>query len=59
MKLANLFGSTLRAAPAGGMATGEGGAAGGQNTGLIALGAAGLLAAAGTGAVARRSRAKA
>ena len=49
----------LSAAPAGGMATGEGGAAGGQNTGLIALGAAGLLAAAGTGAVARRSRAKA
>ena len=46
----------LRAAPAGGMATGEGGASGGTNTGMIALGGAALLAAAGTGAVAARRR---
>jgi len=50
----------LRAAPAGGMATGEGGAAGGQNEALIILGGGALLAAAGSGAfAARRNRAKA
>ncbi len=50
----------LRAAPAGGMATGEGGAAGGQNEALIILGGGALLAAAGTGAfAARRNRVKA
>lgn len=50
----------LRAAPAGGMATGQGGAAGGQNEALIILGGGALLAAAGTGAfAARRNRAKA
>ncbi len=50
----------LRAAPAGGMATGEGGAAGGQNQALIALGGGALLAAAGTGAfAARRNRVRA
>jgi hypothetical protein len=46
----------LSVAPAGGMATGQGGAAGGTNTGMIALGGAALLAAAGTGAVAARRR---
>jgi hypothetical protein len=50
----------LRAAPTGGMATGEGGAAGGQNQALIILGGGALLAAAGSGAfAARRNRAKA
>ena len=50
----------LRAAPAGGMATGEGGAAGGRNEALILLGGGALLAAAGTGAfAARRNRVKA
>ncbi|MDQ6896449.1 MAG: hypothetical protein M3171_07590, partial [Actinomycetota bacterium] len=46
----------LRAAPAGGMATGGGGAAGGTNTAMIALGGAALLGAAGTGVVAARRR---
>jgi len=46
----------LRAAPAGGMATGEGGAAGGANAGMIALGGAALIGAAGTGVVAARRR---
>jgi hypothetical protein len=46
----------LSVAPSGGMATGQGGAAGGTNTGMIALGGAALLAAAGTGAVAARRR---
>jgi hypothetical protein len=47
----------LLAAPAGGMATGDGGAAGGINAGLIALGGGSLVAAAGTGVIAaRRSR---
>ncbi|MEP6629023.1 MAG: hypothetical protein ABJA89_01075 [Lapillicoccus sp.] len=46
----------LSVAPAGGMATGEGGAAGGTNTGMITLGGAALLAAAGTGVVAARRR---
>jgi len=46
----------LRVAPAGGMATGAGGAAGGTNTGMIALGGAALFAAAGTGVVAARRR---
>ncbi len=50
----------LRAAPAGGMATGAGGAAGGRNEALILLGGGALLAAAGTGAfAARRNRVKA
>ncbi|MEP6650242.1 MAG: CHRD domain-containing protein [Lapillicoccus sp.] len=50
----------LSAAPSGGMATGDGGASGGANTALIALGGGALLAAAGTGRVAaRRNRAKA
>jgi hypothetical protein len=46
----------LRAAPTGGMATGEGGAAGGSNAALMALGGAALLGAAGTGVVAARRR---
>lgn len=46
----------LKAAPAGGMATGEGGAAGGANAGMIALGATALVAAAGTGGLAARRR---
>jgi hypothetical protein len=46
----------LSVAPSGGMATGQGGAAGGTDTGMIALGGAALLAAAGTGAVAARRR---
>jgi hypothetical protein len=46
----------LRVAPAGGMATGEGGAAGGSNAALTALGGAALLGAAGTGVVAARRR---
>ena len=46
----------LKAAPAGGMATGEGGAAGGTNAGMIALGATALVAAAGTGGLAARRR---
>ena len=46
----------LRAAPAGGMATGEGGAAGGTNAGMVALGATALVAAAGTGGLAARRR---
>ncbi len=46
----------LSVAPSGGMATGEGGAAGGTNTGMIALGGAALFAAAGTGIVAARRR---
>ncbi len=46
----------LSVAPAGGMATGQGGAAGGTNTGMIALGGAALFAAAGTGVVAARRR---
>ena len=46
----------LSVAPSGGMATGQGGASGGTNTGMIALGGAALLAAAGTGAVAARRR---
>ena len=37
----------LRAAPVGGMATGEGGAAGGDNTAMVAIGSAALLGAAG------------
>jgi hypothetical protein len=50
---------TLVSAPAGGAATGMGGAADEQNTGMIALGGGLLLAAAGTGAVAvRRNRAR-
>ena len=47
----------LLAAPVGGMATGDGGAAGGVSPGLLALGGAALAAAAGTGVIAgRRSR---
>ncbi len=46
----------LRAAPAGGVATGGGGTAAGQNEALIALGGAALLAAAGTGVAAARRR---
>ncbi len=46
----------LASAPTGGMATGEGGAAGGTNGALIALGGAALLGAASTGAVAARRR---
>jgi hypothetical protein len=46
----------LRAAPAGGMATGEGGTAGGSNAALVTLGATALLGAAGTGIVAARRR---
>jgi hypothetical protein len=46
----------LRAAPTGGMATGDGGAAGGTNTALLAVGATALLGAAGTGIVAARRR---
>ncbi|MDQ2756835.1 MAG: CHRD domain-containing protein [Actinomycetota bacterium] len=46
----------LSAAPSGGMATGEGGAAGGTNGALIALGGAALLGAAGTGVMAARRR---
>lgn len=50
----------LRNAPEGGMNTGNGGAAAGQNTALIGLGGAALVAAAGSGVVAaRRSRARA
>jgi hypothetical protein len=43
-------------APSGGMATGAGGASGGTDTGMIALGGAALVAAAGTGLVAARRR---
>ena len=46
----------LRAAPTGGMATGEGGASGGSNAALVAIGAAALLGAAGTGVVSARRR---
>ena len=46
----------LSVAPAGGMATGQGGAAGGTNTGMIALGGAALFAAAGTGTLAARRK---
>jgi len=46
----------LRTAPAGGMATGAGGAAGGQNEALIILGSGALLAAAGTGAFAAQRK---
>ena len=46
----------LKAAPTGGMATGEGGASGGSNAGMIALGATALVAAAGTGGLAARRR---
>lgn len=46
----------LSAAPAGGMATGEGGAAGGSDAGLIALGTVALMGAAGTGVVVARRR---
>lgn len=47
----------LLSAPAGGMGTGQGGAAGGVNAGLIALGGSALIVAAGTGlAASRRSR---
>jgi hypothetical protein len=46
----------LRAAPTGGMATGQGGAAGSTNTAMIALGGAALFAAAGTGVIAARRR---
>ena len=46
----------LRAAPTGGMATGDGGTAGGSNAALIAVGATALLGAAGTGIVAARRR---
>jgi hypothetical protein len=46
----------LRAAPTGGMATGQGGSAGGQNEALTLLGGAALLAAAGTGVAAHRRR---
>jgi len=50
----------LSNAPQGGMATGSGGAAGGQNTALLALGGGALLAAAGTGVLtARRARTQA
>ncbi|HLL61554.1 MAG TPA: CHRD domain-containing protein [Propionibacteriaceae bacterium] len=50
----------LAKAPSGGMDTGSGGAAGGQNTALIALGGGALLAAAGSGALAaRRARTQA
>ncbi len=50
----------LRAAPSGGMATGDGGASGGANVAMIALGGGALLAAAGTGTLAaRRNRSKA
>jgi len=49
----------LREAPAGGMDTGLGGTAGGQNEGLLALGGVLMLAGAGAGAVAaRRARAR-
>ena len=49
----------LNKAPSGGMDTGMGGAAGGQDANLIALGAGAMLAAAGTGAfAARRARAR-
>ena len=44
----------LAKAPNGGMDTGSGGAAAGQNTALIALGGGALLAAAGSGALAAR-----
>ncbi len=46
----------LSAAPAGGMATGEGGSASSTNGALIALGAVTLIGAAGTGVVAARRR---
>ncbi len=50
----------LRKAPDGGMDTGNGGAAAGQNTALIGLGGLALVAAAGSGVVAaRRARARA
>ena len=50
----------LSNAPHGGMETGSGGAAGGQNTALIALGGGALLAAAGSGVLtARRARTQA
>ena len=50
----------LAKAPSGGMDTGSGGAAGGQNTALIALGGGALLAAVGSGALAaRRARTQA
>lgn len=50
----------LSAFPSGGMQTGAGGASGGVNEGLLALGGGALIAAAGTGAFAtRRARAKA
>lgn len=47
----------LNAAPDGGMATGQGGAAGGTNAALVALGGGALVVAAGTGlAATRRNR---
>ena len=46
----------LHVGPSGGMATGNGGAAGGVNEGLIALGGAGLLGAAVAAGVARSRR---
>lgn len=46
----------MSAAPAGGMATGEGGAAGGMNASLVGAGAIALLAAGGAGVVATRRR---
>jgi hypothetical protein len=50
----------LAKAPSGGMDTGSGGAAAGQNTALIALGGGALLAAAGSGVLtARRARTQA
>jgi hypothetical protein len=49
----------LNSAPEGGMETGAGGAAGGQNTALLGLGAGALVAAAGSAAVAaRRTRSR-
>lgn len=46
----------VSASPAGGMATGQGGAAGGSDAGLIALGSAALIGAAGAGFVTTRRR---
>ncbi|MEO7235522.1 MAG: hypothetical protein ABIW80_09115, partial [Lapillicoccus sp.] len=46
----------LSVAPAGGMATGQGGSAAGADTAMIALGGVALFAAAGTGVVAARRR---
>ena len=46
----------LHLGPQGGMATGNGGAAGGMNNGLVALGGAGVLAAAVAAGLARSRR---